>query len=140
MSDFSNITVTENEDGQLSLSVAGKPISEKYSVTFEPGIVDELKALVSGQSLKLFDQFIFSHTDLNFEHSYRYVTSMIREEDENYRVATSFVYRITAESQEPFEHVITRQGQPMSPQDIYEFIQAHMLKSLNDYTDLAYAY
>lgn len=54
----------------------------------------------------------------------------------------NFVYKITASGQPPIEHVITKQGEPMSAEDVREFIQAfsHIAKSLSDYTDLNYAY
>ena len=107
----------------------------KFSAT----IVDELKALADGQSLKLFEQFVFSHTDLNFEHSYRYVTCVINQES-GYTTSSNFVYKITAVDQQPIEHVITEQGQAMTPEDVREFINAHLQKSLSDYTDLKYAY
>ena len=139
MSNFSNISVTPLEDGMVSLLVNNQPISEKYGMKFEASIIDELKALENGHKMKLFDQFIFSHTDLNFEHSYRYVTSIIKEND-NYSVITHFVYKITASEQQPIEHVITKQGTPLTPDDVNEFIQAHIQKSLTDYTDLKYAY
>ena len=74
MSDFSNITVAHQDDDKVALLVDGKPISERYAVQFESNIVDELKALQDGKALKLFDQFIFSHRDLNFKHAYSYVT------------------------------------------------------------------
>lgn len=139
MSDFSNINVTHLEDGGVSLLVDGKAISEKYGMKFESSILEELKALENGQNMKLFDQFIFAHTDLNFEHAYNYVTSLVKEND-LYTVVTNFVYKITAPDQAPFEHVITKQGVPLTPEDVREFIQTHMAKSLNDYTDLKYAY
>ena len=66
MSDLSNITVTPTEDGMISLLIDGQPLSEKYGMKFGPSIAEELKALSTGQSVKLFEQFIFSHTDLNF--------------------------------------------------------------------------
>ncbi len=139
MSDFSNVTVTHNDDDSVSLLIDQKPISERYGMKFSATIVDELKALTHGQSLKLFDQFVFSHTDLNFEHSYRYVTCAIHQES-GYSVSSNFVYKITATDQQPIEHVITKQGQTMTPEDVREFINAHLQKSLTDYTDLKYAY
>lgn len=139
MSDFSNIGVTHLEDGMVSLLVDGKPISEKYDMKFEATIIKELQALENSKNIKLFDQFVFSHTDLNFEHSYHYVTSMIKEND-TYRTVTNFVYKIIASGQAPFEHVITKQGVPLSPEDVKEFINAHVQKSLTDYTDMKYAY
>ncbi len=139
MSDFNNIGVTHLEDGMVSLLVDGKPISEKYGMKFEATIIQELQALENGKNIKLFDQFVFSHTDLNFEHSYHYVTSVIKEDD-TYRIVTNFVYKIVAPEQAPFEHVITKQGEPLSPEDVREFINAHVQKSLTDYTDMKYAY
>lgn len=139
MSDFSNITVTPTEDDMISLLVDGQPISAKYGMKFVPSIVNDLQSLEVGQNAKLFEQFIFSHTDLNFEHAYFYVTC-IQKQDAGYQVITNFVYRITAQEQAPFEHVITKQGQAMTPEDVNEFIQAHLQKSLTDYTDLKYAY
>ena len=139
MSDFSNITVAHQDDDKVALLVDGKPISERYAVQFESNIVDELKALQDGKALKLFDQFIFSHSDLNFEHAYSYVTCMVKA-DSDYKVVCNFVYRITAAGQAPMENVITKQGQPMSSEDIREFIDKHVAMSLNEYTDLKYAY
>ena len=139
MSDFSNITVTTHEDGMVSLLINGQAISEKYGMKFEASILDELQALEAGQNLKLFDQFIFSHTDLNFEHHYSYVTGIYKQA-EDYAVYKNFVYRILVDGQAPVEHVITKQGQPMSAEDVRECIQAHIQKSLTDYTDLKYAY
>ena len=139
MSDFSNITVTPTEDDMISLLVDGQPISAKYGMKFDPSIVNDLQSLEVGQNAKLFEQFIFSHTDLNFEHAYFYVTC-IQKQEAGYQVMTNFVYRITAQGQAPFEHVITKQGQAMTPEDVNEFIQAHLQKSLTDYSDLKYAY
>ena len=139
MSDFSNITVAHQDDDKVALLVDGKPISERYAVQFESNIVDELKALQDGKALKLFDQFIFSHSDLNFEHAYSYVTCMVKA-DSDYKVVCNFVYRITASGQAPMENVITKQGQPMTSEDIREFIDKHVAMSLNEYTDLKYAY
>lgn len=139
MSDFSNITVTPTEDGMLNLLIDGKAISEKYGMKFDPSILDDLKALENGQNVNLFEQFVFSHTDLNFEHRYQYVLCIVKQND-RYETAKSFVYRITAEGQPPVEHVITKQGAPMTEQDVREFIQAHLQKSLTDYTDLQFAY
>ena len=139
MSDFSNISVTTLDDGMVSLLVDGQPISEKYGMKFESSIVDELKALEVGKNLKLFDQFVFSHTDLNFEHTYKYITAILREEA-GFKVSKNFVYIIKIEGQPEIDHVITKQGQPMTDTDVREFIQAHIQKSLTDYTDLKYAY
>ena len=139
MTDLNNITVTTLEDGMVSLLVDQQPISEKYGMKFDASIVDDIQALENGQKLKLFDQFIFSHTDLNFEHHYSYVTGIYKQA-EDYAVYKNFVYRILVDGQAPVEHVITKQGQPMSAEDVREFIQAHIQKSLTDYTDLKYAY
>lgn len=139
MANFSNITVNTLDDGMVSLLIDEKPISEKYGMKFETTIVDELQALGEGQPLKLFDQFIFSHTDLNFEHRYQYVTAIIKHDD-RYQVSKNFVYQIAIEGQPNVEHIITKQGQPMTEADVKEFIQAHIQKSLTDYTDLKYAY
>ena len=139
MSNFSNVTVTHNDDDSVSLLIDQKPISERYGMKFSATIVDELKALADGQSLKLFEQFVFSHTDLNFEHNYRYVTCVINQES-GYTTSSNFVYKITAVDQQPIEHVITKQGQAMTPEDVRELINAHLQKSLTDYTDLKYAY
>ncbi len=139
MSNFSNVTVTHNDDDSVSLLIDQKPISERYGMKFSATIVDELKALAQGQSLKLFEQFVFSYTDLNFEHNYRYVTCVINQES-GYTTSSNFVYKITAVDQQPIEHVITKQGQAMTPEDVREFINAHLQKSLTDYTDLKYAY
>lgn len=139
MSDFSNINVTHLEDGMVSLLVDGKAISEKYGMKFEATIIDELQALENGKKIKLFDQFIFSHADLNFEHVYSYVTCVLKEND-SYQVATNFVYKIKAADQDAFEHIITKQGEPLTAEDVRDFIDAHIQKSLNDYTDLKYAY
>ena len=139
MTDLNNITVTTLEDGMVSLLVDQQPISEKYGMKFDASIVDDIQALENGQKLKLFDQFIFSHTDLNFEHHYSYITGIYKQA-EDYAVYKNFVYRILVDGQAPVEHVITKQGQPMSAEDVREFIQAHIQKSLTDYTDLKYAY
>ena len=139
MSELSNITVTETEDGMISLLVDGLPLSEKYGMKFDPSIAEELQALSSGQSIKLFEQFVFSHTDLNFEHAYSYTLGIVKE-DGGYKTAKNFVYKITPSGQPAVEHVITKQGAPMTAEDVREFIQAHINKSLVDYTDLNYAY
>ena len=139
MTDLNNITVTTLEDGMVSLLVDQQPISEKYGMKFDASIVDDIQALENGQKLKLFDQFVFSHTDLNFEHSYHYVTG-IEKLDDRYQVAKHFVYRIKIESQPEIEHVISNQGKAMTAEDVRTFIQAHVQKSLSDYTDLNYAY
>lgn len=139
MSDFSNITVTSHDDGKVSLFISNQPISERYDIHLDATIVDELKALEDGKSLKLFNQFIFSHTDLNFEHHYSYATVILKTETE-YQLHRNFVYKITAETQEPVEHVITKQGQPMHSEDVREFINSHIAMSLDKYTDLNYAY
>lgn len=139
MTDLNNITVTTLEDGMVSLLVDQQPISEKYGMKFDASIVDDIQALENGQKLKLFDQFVFSHTDLNFEHSYHYVTG-IEKLDDRYQVAKHFVYRIKIKGQPEIEHVISNQGKAMTAEDVRTFIQAHVQKSLSDYTDLNYAY
>ena len=139
MTDLNNITVTTLEDGMVSLLVDQQPISEKYGMKCDASIVDDIQALENGQKLKLFDQFVFSHTDLNFEHSYHYVTG-IEKLDDRYQVAKHFVYRIKIEGQPEIEHVISNQGKAMTAEDVRTFIQAHVQKSLSDYTDLNYAY
>ena len=139
MTDLNNITVTTLEDGMVSLLVDQQPISEKYGMKFDASIVDDIQALENGQKLKLFDQFVFSHTDLNFEHSYHYVTG-IEKLDDRYQVAKHFVYLIKIEGQSEIEHVISNQGKAMTAEDVRTFIQAHVQKSLSDYTDLNYAY
>ncbi|MFX2255893.1 hypothetical protein V6380_03530 [Acinetobacter variabilis] len=139
MTDLNNITVTTLEDGMVSLLVDQQPISEKYGMKFDASIVDDIQALENGHKLKLFDQFVFSHTDLNFEHSYHYVTG-IEKLDDRYQVAKHFVYRIKIEGQPEIEHVISNQGKAMTAEDVRTFIQAHVQKSLSDYTDLNYAY
>lgn len=60
---------------------------------FDPSIAEDLKALAAGQSLKLFEQFVFSHADLNFEHAYSYAVGIIKEAG-GYKVP-NFVYKIT---------------------------------------------
>ncbi|EXA65856.1 hypothetical protein J504_1827 [Acinetobacter baumannii 348935] len=139
MTDLNNITVTTLEDGMVSLLVDQQPISEKYGMKFDASIIDDIQGLENGQKLKLFDQFVFSHTDLNFEHSYHYVTG-IEKLDDRYQVAKHFVYRIKIEGQPEIEHVISNQGKAMTAEDVHAFIQAHVQKSLSDYTDLNYAY
>jgi hypothetical protein len=131
MSDFSNITVTSLDDGMVSLLIDGQPISEKYGMKFEASIVDELQALENGQNMKLFDQFIFSHTDLNFEHIYKYITHIVKQDDA-YQVAKNFTYIIKIDGQPEIEHVITKQGEPMQPEDVSAFINAHIQKSLTE--------
>lgn len=139
MSDFSNISVTQHDDKKVSLLIDGHVISEKYELQFDHTIVDELKNLEDGKSLKLFDQFIYSHIDLNFEHTYSYITYILKA-DEKFKTITNFVYKISAENQDPIENVITKQGQPMSIEDINEFINKQIQVSLSKYTDLNYAY
>jgi hypothetical protein len=39
-----------------------------------------------------------------------------------------------------FRSAISKNGEPMTAADVREFIQAHVQKSLSDYTDLNYAY
>lgn len=139
MSDFNNISVTHLEDGMISLMIDHQPISEKYGMKFEASVIDELKNLVVGKSLKLFEQFVFSHTDLNFEHTYKYVTAILREES-GYQITKNFTYLIKIDGQPEIDHIITKQGQAMTEDDVREFIQTHIQKSLNDYTDFKYAY
>lgn len=55
-------------------------------------------------------------------------------------IKKSFVYRIKIEGQPDIEHAISKNGEPMTAADVREFIQAHVQKSLSDYTDLNYAY
>ena len=139
MSNFSNITVIDHENEKVSLLIDGQTISKRYDIHLDSSIIEEIQAIEEGASLKLFEQFIFSNTDLNFEHRYIYTTSIVLK-DSNYSIACNFVYRITAEGQTPAEHVITKQGQVMTPQDIREFINSHVAMSLDKYTDLNYAY
>ena len=139
MSNFSNITVNHHENDKVSLLIDGQAISERYDIHLDKTIIDEIQAIEEGAALKLFEQFIFSNTDLNFEHRYIYTTNIVLN-DSNYSIARNFVYRITAEGQAPAEHVITKQGQAMTPQDIREFINNHVAMSLDKYTDLNYAY
>ncbi|WP_374666868.1 hypothetical protein [Acinetobacter sp.] len=139
MPELSNITMTETEDGMITLLIDGQPLSEKYGMKFDPSIADELKALSAGQSVKLFEQFVFSHTDLNFEHAYSYTLSIVKDND-MYKAAKNFVYKITPSGQPAVEHIISKQGEPMTAADVQEFIQAHIAKSLTEYTDLKYAY
>jgi len=77
MTELNNITVTHLDDGMVSLLIDQQPISEKYGTKFEASIVDDIKALENAQKLKLFEQFVFSHQDLNFEHAYYYVTGIV---------------------------------------------------------------
>ena len=139
MSAFNNITVENHDDNKVSLLIDGKSISEKFGVQFESSIVDELKALEDGKALQLFDQFIFSHGDHNFEHKYRYVTSIIKT-DSIFKIQTNFVYRITAEDKPPMENAITNQGKLLTPAEIQEFISKNVKKAMLEYTDLKYAY
>ena len=130
MTDLSNITVQPTEDGMVSLLIDQQPISEKYGMKFEASIVEELQALENGATLKLFDQFVFAHTDV----------TVIAKNDEQYKAKKSFVYRIKIEGQPDIEHAISKNGEPMTAADVREFIQTHVQKSLSDYTDLNYAY
>ncbi|MDM1756440.1 MULTISPECIES: hypothetical protein [Acinetobacter] len=139
MSNFSNITVNHHENDKVSLLIDGQPISERYDIHHEKSVIDELKALDDGQALKLFEQFIFSHQDLNLEHAYLYSTCIVKKNDA-YEIARNFVYRLTVSGQAPSEHVITNQGKAMSPEDIKKFIENHVEMSLTKYTDLKYAY
>jgi len=126
MTDLNNITVTTLEDGMVSLLVDQQPISEKYGMKFDASIIDDIQALENGQKLKLFDQFVFSHTDLNFEHSYHYVTG-IEKLDDRYQVAKHFVYRIKIEGQPEIEHVISNQGKAMTAMCVLLF--RHMYRN-----------
>lgn len=139
MTELNNISVTTLEDGMVSLLINQQPVSEKYQTKFEASIVEDIKALENMQKLKLFEQFIFSHTDLNFEHAYYYVTG-IEKLDDAYRLVKNFVYRIKVDNQPEIEHVVTNQGKAMTTENVRNFINAHIQKSLNDYTDINYAY
>lgn len=139
MSDFNNITVTHHDDNKVSLLIDAKPISEKFGVQFESNIVDELKALEESKPLQLFDQFIFSHADLNFEHTYRYVTSIVKLNDV-FILETNFVYRLTAEGKPPMENAIRNQGKMLTPEEVQEFISKNVQSAMTQYTDLKYAY
>lgn len=139
MTDLGNIQITTHDDGMVSLFVDQQPISTKYESKFDPSILEDIQALEYGQKAKLIEQFVFSHSDLNFEHAYYYVTG-IEKHHEDYKLVTQFVYRIRIENQPEIEHVITKQGEPLNSDDVRQFIQAHVQKSLNDYTDLNYAY
>jgi len=139
MTDLNNITVTTLEDGMVSLLVDQQPISEKYGMKFDASIVDDIQALENGQKLKLFDEVVFSHTDVNFERDYHYATGNEKLGD-RYQVAKHFVYGVKLEGQPEIEHVISNQGKAMTAEDVRTFIQAHVQKSLSDYTDLNYAY
>ena len=139
MSDFSNITVQHHENDKVSLLIDGKAISERYAVLLDPSIIDELKNLSDGAALTIFEQFVFSHQDLNFEHSYQYVTSVVHQNN-NYQLMTNFIYKIIAADQAPIEHTITKQGQAMTTDDVREFIDKQISMSLEKYTDLNYAY
>ncbi len=139
MTELNNITVTPLEDGMVSLFIDGEPITDKCGMKFEAINVNDIQEIDSGQKIKLFDQFVFSHTDLNFEHAYHYVTG-IEKLEYAYKEVKNVVYRIKIEGQPEIEHVISKQGAPMSTEDVREFINAHIQKSLTDYTDLNYAY
>jgi hypothetical protein len=139
MTDLGNIRITTHEDGMVSLFVDEQPISTKYESKFDASIIDDIEALEFGQKAKLIEQFVFSHTDLNFQHAYYYVTGIERH-SESYKLVTQFVYRIIMEGQPEIEHVITKQGAPLNSDEVRQFIQAHVQKSLSDYTDLNYAY
>ncbi|WP_180096661.1 MULTISPECIES: hypothetical protein [unclassified Acinetobacter] len=52
----------------------------------------------------------------------------------------NFAQLVKIEGQPEIEHVISNQGKAMTAEDVRSFIQAHVQKSLNDYTDLNYAY
>lgn len=139
MTELNNLHIVEHENGKISLMVGEQAISDKYEVQLEASIIEDLKGLENGQKIKLIEQFIFSHTDLNFEHAYYYVTGIEYIADQ-YQLVKSFVYRIKIEGQPEIEHVITNQGQAMTAEDVAQFIQAHVQKSLHEYTDLNYAY
>lgn len=139
MSNLSNITVIEHPNDKVALFIDGQAISERYEIHHEKEIIDELKHLEEGKALKLFEQFIFSHTDLNLEHSYLYSTCIVKQ-NQSYQIARNFIYRLTVSGQMPSEHVITNQGKAMSPEDIKKFIKDHVEMSLTKYTDLKYAY
>lgn len=139
MSNFSNITVNHLGNDKVSLLIDGQAISDRYDIHLDKTIIKEIQALEEGSALKLFEQFIFSNTDLNFEHRYIYTTSIVLN-NSNYQIVRNFVYRITAESQPPVEHVVTKQGQAMTAEDIREFINSHVAISLDKYADLNYAY
>lgn len=139
MSNLSNITVIEHENDKVALLIDGQAISERYDIHHEKSVIDELQALNEGQALTLFEQFIFSHTDLNLEHGYLYSTCIVKKNDA-YQIARNFIYRLTVSGQAPSEHVITNQGEAMTPEDIKQFIKDHVEMSLTKYTDLKYAY
>lgn len=139
MSNFSNITVIEHENDKVALLINGHAISERYDIHHEKSIIDELKALEDGKALKLFEQFIFSHTDLNLEHHYLYSTC-IAKKDDAYQLVRNFVYRLIVADQAPTEHVISNEGKEMTPSDIKKFIEDRVEMSLTKFTDLKYAY
>jgi hypothetical protein len=139
MTSLDNIRISTHDDGMVSLFVDDQPISEKYESKFDASIIEDIQALEFGQKAKLIEQFVFSHTDLNFEHAYYYVTGIERHSN-CYKLVTHFVYRIIMEGQPEIEHVITKQGEPLNSDEVHQFIQAHVQKSLTDYTDLNYAY
>lgn len=139
MSNFSNITVQHHEDDKVSLLIDGKAISERYDVRLDATIIDELQNLADGAALTIFEQFIFSHQDLNFEHSYQYVTNIVNHNND-YELITHLVYKIKAADQAPIEHNISKNGQPMTEEDVRAFINQQIAMSLEKYTDLKYAY
>jgi hypothetical protein len=139
MSNFSNITVQHYEDDKVSLLIDGKAISERYAVRLDATIIDELQNLADGGALTIFEQFIFSHQDLNFEHSYQYVTNILNHNN-TYKLVTQLVYKIKAADQAPVEHNITKNGQSMTEDDVRAFINQQISMSLEKYTDLKYAY
>lgn len=139
MSNFSNITVTHHENDKVELLIDSQKISDRYDIHLDQSVIEELQNLENGSVYKLFEQFIFSHTDLNFEHSYVYTNNIIKADD-GYSLKKNFVYRIKAADQAPLEHVISKDGAAMSPEDVREFIDQHVAMSLNQYTDLKYAY
>lgn len=139
MTAFSNITVQAQDNDKVSLLIDGKAISERYQVQHDASIVDELQQLEEGAALKILEQFIFSHQDLNFEHSYQYVTHILKKDDK-YELNTQLVYRIAAEGQPPMEHNISKNGQPLTEADVRAFIDQQVAMSLEKYTDIKYAY
>src|SRR5690606_1291974 len=117
MTELNNMTVSNLEDGMVSLLIDQQPISEKYDTKFEASIVDDIKALENGQKLKLCDQFVFSHSEMTFEHAYHYVTGSVKLDD-RYRLAKHFVYRKKIDGQPEIEHVISSQGTAMTGEDV----------------------
>ena len=139
MSNFSNITVIHHDNDKVELLIDGQKISDRYDIHLDQSVIEELQNLENGSVYKLFEQFIFSHTDLNFEHSYVYTNNIVKADD-GYSLKKNFVYRITAADQAPLEHVITNQGEEMSVENVRAFIDKQVQMSLEKYTDLNYAY